>query len=204
MTEENRQLLQGEIFQLMKLKGMERGADVEFLVNYIKRKEGKNGYKEFEKVLSNFGFDMFDVEKTSATEWIPEFIPHVLLVGAFRFFDWTEKDVFEMGRDALSLSKTLKIFIKWFSSAKITITKMAKDWNKYYTYGKASIRNFDKDKKRALFFIEDFKTHPLTCVYLSGIAFGVLELATGSKNVKVVEEKCMFKGDNHHEFKLSW
>jgi hypothetical protein len=204
MTEKNRQLLQEEIFQLMKLKGLERGADIEVVADYIIRKEGENGYRELKKALSNFGFDLPDIKKTSSMEWIPEFMPHILLIGAFRFFDWTEEDVFNMGRDALSFSRTLKTFIKWFSSTKNTLVKAAKNWDKYYTHGEASLKRFDKNKKTGVLVIEDFRTHYLLCIYFSGLFSKILEVATGSKSVKIEEKKCVFNGDDRHEFKLSW
>lgn len=204
MKEENRQLLQEEIVQLMKLKGMERGADIKVVADYIVRKEGENGYKDLEKALSNFGFDLPDIEKTISMEWIPEFIPHILLVGAFRFFDWSEEDVFKMGREALSFSKTLKTFIKWFSSVENTITRAAKNWGRYYTHGEATLEKFSKKEKIGLVVIEDFRTHPILCVYFRGLFSKILEVATGSKKVKVEEKKCVFEGDNRHEFELSW
>ncbi|MCD4694589.1 hypothetical protein K8R62_04505, partial [bacterium] len=144
-----------------------------------------------------------DMEKLGSMEWAPRFLPRIFLIGAIYFFNWTEEEVFDMGKNLMIYSKPIKIFVKWFSSAKSTITKMAKDWNKYYAQGSVNIKEFNENKKYSILEIKDFNIHPITIMYYEGIFTKVLEISTGSKKVKVkeIENK---DGHKYHKFKAKW
>lgn len=205
MKNYDKDLLGKEIQEMNKLQGKERGADIKYLVNYVKIKEGENGLKALKiELAEQYNFFLPNFEKVVEVEWIPESIPHIFLVASVRFFNWNEKDVYEMGRSAISYSKTIKMFIRYFSSVKMTMQKAIGNWGEYYTEGSASLISFDKEKKEAQVEIKDFKTHPFVCIYLAGVFSKVAEITSGSKNVKVEEMKCIFKGDASHVFKLTW
>ena len=204
MTNENKKLLEKEIPELMKLRGQERAADTKYLIEYVKGKEGSEGYDKLIVELKKFGFIVPDLSQANDTDWISETVAHVFFIGACRVFDWNEEEIFKMGRGIMSFSKTLKIFVKYFYSPEKTIQKTADSWNKYFSYGRIKLLNFDAVKKEGLMELHDFKSHPLVCLYFSGIFSEILELATGSKKAMVKETKCMFGGNNCHEFKLSW
>ncbi len=205
MKKENKKLLDQEILALEKLQGKERGADIKYLVEYVKEKEGENGLKELKiELAEHYDFFLPDLEKITDVEWISEVIPHIFLVATVRFFDWKREDIYEIGKNAITYSKTLKMFIKYFTSTKKTIQRIVDDWNNYYSEGNAKLTNFNKNKKKAIIEIKNFKTHPILCIYLSGVITRILEITTGSKHIKVKETKCIFKGDDRHSFELTW
>ena len=206
MKEENKKLFDQEILELEKLQGEERGADIKYLVEYVKKIEGEDRLSELKDMLAeNYNFFLPDLDKVVDVEWISESIPHIFMVAAVRFFDWNENDIFEMGKSAMSYSRTLKMFFKYFLTAKGTIQKAADGWNNYYTEGKVEFTEYDETNKRATLEISDFKTHPIVCIYITGIMTRVMELATGGEDrVKVKEIKCIFKGDERHVFELRW
>lgn len=205
MNEENKKIFDKEIIELEKLQGKERGADIKYLIDCIMKKEGENGLKELKiELAENYNFFLPDLNKITDVEWISESIPHIFLVASVRFFNWTEKDVYQMGKNAVFYSRTIKMFVKYFASIKQTIKKAADSWNEYYTEGTLTMTNFDKEKREAILELRDFKTHPLTCVYVSGVIAKILELVTAEKSSKVEEIKCVFRGDDHHAFKLTW
>jgi hypothetical protein len=203
MTEEKRQLLKKDISEIMKDVDRERASDIKHIVKCVKEKEGENGFNDLVKELAKYDFKLPDVKKLGPMEWAPRFLPRIFLIGAIYFFDWTEEEVFNMGKKFITYSKPIKIFMKWFSSTKSTIEKIAKDWNKYYTHGSASIKEFNENKKYSVLEIKDFDIHPLTIMYFEGIFTKILEIATGSKKVEVKEFE---NKDNHkyHKFKAKW
>lgn len=204
MKEEYKKLFSQEIIELKKLSGKERGIDIKYLVNCVKKKEGDSGFKELNDFLKGLGFVLPNLKEINDIAWISESIPHIYLIGAARYFDWSEEDVFKMGRNVLTYSKTVKIFIKYFVSIKQTIVGSTAGWNKFYSKGKLEVVKFDREKKQAILNLRDFDTHPLVCVYLSGAIQGIIEQGSGNNNAKVKEVKCMSKGDSYHEFLLNW
>lgn len=203
MTEKNKKLFQEEIPELLKMEGKERAADIDYLTNYVKRKEGEDGYNSLIKELKKYGFKIPDFENKSKIKWISAGIPHAFLVGAARYFDWSEKDVFEMGKQALTMSVSLKIFMRYFVLAESSIQKSLNNWQKYYSWGEGKLLSFNKKKKEGMLELSDFWTHPLVCIYLEGVFSQILEISTGSNKAKVKEIEYQ-KEDNNHKFKLTW
>ncbi len=201
MEKNKKQLQEKEIFEIMKVGGKERATDVKYLVKYIKEKEGENGFNDLVKELKKYNFTLPDVDKLNSMEWIPRFITRVFLIGAIYFFNWTKEEIFEMGREAAISFNTIKFFLRWFSSPKNTITMAIRGWNKYFTEGKSSLIEFDKNNKQCIFEIKDFDIRPIVVVYFEGAFTKVLEIATGSKRVEV---KAIKNENNYHKFKGKW
>lgn len=185
------------------MKGEERAADIDYLVRYVKKKEGKSGYDGLLKELKKYGFAMPELSNKSRIEWISASIPHAFLVGAARYFDWSEKDVFKMGKQALTMSVSLKIFMRYFTLAKFSIQKSLNNWQKYYSWGEGELLSFNKKKKEGMLELRDFWTHPLVCTYLEGVFSQILEISTGSNKAEAKEIEHQ-KEDNNHKFKLTW
>jgi len=188
---------------LLKMKGKERAADIDYLVRYVKKKEGKSGYDGLIKELKKHGFGIPKLDNKSRIEWISAGIPHAFLVGAARYFDWSKKDVFEMGKQALTMSVSLKIFLRYFTLAKFSVKKGLDDWRKYYSWGEAELLSFNKKKKEGMLELRDFGTHSLVCTYLEGVFSQILEISTGSDKARAKEVEHGDDGKNH-KFKLTW
>ncbi|MDD5032905.1 MAG: hypothetical protein PHC85_02200 [Candidatus Pacebacteria bacterium] len=192
--------LKKEIADLKKIAGEQRGNDAKFLVDYIKKKEGENGFARLKKELEKNGYALPDVDKIKNTEWIPASIPTIIMVSAAKFFRWEEEDVFEMGRKVLSFSPSIKLFFKYFLSPRKTFSLAEKAWKKIYSFSEIKLIKYDEKNKIIVMRVYNFKKHPITCVYLRGGISKFAEIATGLKKVKAEETKCMFKGDPYHEY----
>ena len=203
MVKDKKKLLDKEISDAMKTKGKERVNDIKYIIRYVKEKEGENGFNDLVKELKKYNFELPDVDKLSSMEWTPRFVPRVFLIGAIIFFDWTQEEVFEMGKRATTSFRTIKLFIKWFSSVRNTLTIAIRGWNKYLTEGKASLIEFDKNKKQCVLEIRDYDIPSIITVYYEGIFTKVLEIATGNNKVEVKE----FENKNnhtYHKFRAKW
>lgn len=203
MEKNKEQLLKEKISEMMKIEGKQRANDIKYSVKYTKKKEGENGFNDLIKELKKNGFEIPNVDKLSSTEWIPRSIPGGFLLGAIIFFEWTEKEVFEMGKRATTSFRTIKLFLKWFPAVKNTLSIAIKNWNKYFTEGEAHLVEFDKKNKQCVLEIRDFDIDPMVIVYYEGVFTKIIEIATGSKQAKVEEIESK-NNHRHHKFKANW
>lgn len=203
MEEKYKKILEKKVPEIMKIKGKERAADIKYLVKYIKEKEGEKGFNALIRELGKYNFKLPDVDDLNSMEWIPANIARVFSMSALHFFNWTEEEVFDMGKNFITYSKPFKIFIKFFLSPKKTIEKGVKKWNKYFTEGSLDLVEFDKKNKECILEVKDFGMHPVLAIYFQGIFTKILEITTGSKNVTIkgIENK---NERRYHKFKAKW
>ena len=61
-----------------------------------------------------------------------------------------------------------------------------------------------EEKKYIVLREEDFRFHPVICVYHAGYYQGISEYVIGSKKISVEETKCVFKGGPYNEYVITW
>jgi len=184
--------------------GKERGNDIKFLVSYVRQKEGEKGLKELIAELKSLGYPLPDIKKINDLDWIPSSLCTIFMLASAKFFNWQEKDVIEMGRNAVSFHSTIKrFFIKYFLSPKKTLEISARSWKGFYTFGELSVVKYSSEDKIVVARIKNFKKHPITCLYLQGLFSRLVEMATGKK-ITAKETKCEFRGDPYHEYVFKW
>ena len=197
--------LKKEIEKLKKLSGKERGVDIKYLAHYVNLKKGKEGFEKVKTELKRLNYQLPDIEKINNMEWIPVSLVTIFFLASIKLFNWQEEDIIEMGRNVWSYSSTLRrFFIKYFLSPKKTLEMGVRNWRRFYNFGEIELVRYDKKKKLAIARLKNFKKHPFTCIYFQGVFSKVIEMATGSKNVRAKETKCMFKGDPYHEWVFEW
>ncbi|MFH1427560.1 MAG: hypothetical protein ABIG60_03460 [Patescibacteria group bacterium] len=195
--------LKKEIEELQKNDpGKERGEDIKYLVNYVLQKKGNDGLKKVIAELKKFNYQLPDLAKIDDMDWIPTSIVNIFFIASIKQFNWQEKDIMEMGKNALSFKSITKFYVKYFSTVVKTFKISAKDWRKHYSFGSFEVA---VSKKNSIILrLKDFNIHPLQCIYMVGLFKKVVEMASGSKEVIGKETKCIFRGDSYHEFKYTW
>jgi len=204
MIDPNKIDLKKEIENLKKLSGEERGIDIKYLVNCVIKRKGNKGLKRVIAELKKNGYELPDLAKINNMDWISISIPTIFLVASVKCFNWQEKDIIQMGREVLSFSNILKIFIKYFSSIEKTFKLAARKWDKCYSIGELSIKYDEQEKNKIIIYLKNFKKHPFVCLYHLGTFSEFIEVITGKKVVRAKETKCPFKGDPYHEFEIYW
>jgi hypothetical protein len=194
--------LKKEAEEVLQIKGHERGTDIKYLVKYAKLKKGEDGHRKVVEALRGIGYEMPDTDKIDDMEWIPASMPTLYMLAMFISFNWNEQDLIEMGKKLLSFSPLTKLFVKFFVSPLQTFKTGAKKWNSHYDFGKAEAIEYTDHS--VVLRLTNFKKHKITCFYLSGIFTKIIELAVGSKSIKTVERKCIFNGDDSHDFLIRW
>jgi len=196
--------LEQEIKELKKYSDRQRGEHIKYYVNYIRENYGEKGLKKVKDTLKEMGVEIGNVEELSDTKWVSRTIPHAFFVASVRIFDWSEKEIFELGKKIAIQSTIIKIFIKYFPSIKNTLEQGVKGWNHNFTRGKLELKEFNKKERKGKLVLKDFPTNSLACIHYQGFFARILELMTGSDNVKIKETKCMSNGAPYHEFPFEW
>ncbi len=189
--------------ELLSFPGKVKGEVFRTHSEYIKKKEGEKGLKIMEDKMAELGAPI-NFSEIKSFEWVKEGVSSLYIVAAKEVFNWTDEDVFEMGRFAPKVSFIIKVIIQYFSSVEMVFKEAAKYWDKHFDFGSLEPVEFDKEKKKILLRINGFKTHPTVCIFHAGYFKGVTEFTVKSSNINVKEVKCMHGGDSCHEYLITW
>ncbi len=200
MTEE---ITKEEIQKLMGIQGNARGALLQAHAIFIQKKNGEAGLKLVEENMAELGYPV-NFKKFRAGEWYPESLSALIILTAKDLFNWTEKDIFEMGSSSPKYNFIAKILMKYFVSLEKFMTEVPKYWNKHLDCGKLEVAQFDEEKKYIVLREQDFRIHPIICVYHAGYYQGITEYVIKSEKISVEETKCIFRGDPYHEYVIRW
>lgn len=188
-----------EIEKMMKMKGNVRGAVLQADIAFICKQRGKKGVRAVEKKMTELGYPI-DFEKIKTGEWYPESLSVLIVLVAKDLFNWTEKDISEMGNSAPKYSFISKILMKYFLSLKRFIKEVPKYWRKHFDFGELEVSELNKEKKYLILHKKDYKFHPLICFYHAGYYLRIAQYIIESEKITIEETKCVFKGDPYHEY----
>lgn len=193
--------LQKEIEELKNLSGEERGEDIKYLISYIKKIKGKEGFNKVETELGKLGYKLPDINKISNMEWIPVSLPNIFLVACVKVFNFEKKDILKMGKNAFSFKSIFKFYIRYFSSFKKTMIKATSKWNSHYSFGEIEIVKYDDKKKIFVIRLKNFKVHKFTYIYFQGLFSEIIRVALGNKKIK---SEYAFNENSYHEYTFRW
>jgi hypothetical protein len=204
MYDTNDMDLKTEILNLTDLGFRQRAVDLKLVAGYIRKKTGEESYAKLLESLNAASFQTPDPSRYADMEWIPAEWPTIFLVGAKKVLGWKNEDFFWMGYVNFSLSAFKKIFMSIFIPPKTIIKKSAEVWSSHFSKGTMVLEKFDEEKREGMVRIYDFRKHYLQCLYMKGGFKKLIELATDSSSVTINESKCVFNGDEYHEFIFKW
>lgn len=191
-----------EIDELMKLKGEVKGMGMKTHAEFILKEEGKEGLEKLEETMENLGHPI-KFKEIRGTTFYPLGLEALVLVAMQRLFNYDDKKFQEMGRFHSKFSLIIRLFMKYFISFDRMVKESPNIWRKYFTGGELKVVEHDEEKKYAIFRVEDFRFHSLHCQIMTGILAMVVQMMVKGKAV-CEETKCVFRGDEYHEFLLKW
>ena len=183
--------------------GKVRGEVYRTHAEYIKYKEGDGAIEKVEKKMKELGVPI-KFDKMKPFEWTNEGSSALAIIVAKEIFNWTEDDIYEMGRFSPKVSFFLKVIIQYFVSMDRVLKEASKYWKKHFDFGSLEVVDFNEKEKRILMRVSGFDTHPLICRYHAGYFHGVTEFAVKSEDIKVEETSCLYRGDDYHEYLITW
>ncbi len=176
--------LEEELADINKIEGEERALDLRYVTEYVKKKEGEGKYNLLLNNLQSIGFVLPKIEAFEKMSWIPMKIPVFFVIASAKFFKWKRQDIIEMGRNFVTFSPLLKIFVKYFISPQKTIEAGTRNWRKHYTRGDLEFLKYDENEKEVILRLKNFKTHPVDYLFIVGSFEKMGEIALGIENIK--------------------
>lgn len=189
--------------ELKEFKGKARGEAFRTRLEYVRKKEGEDGVKELERKMNELGIDIVFDQITTDT-WINEGINSLSVVVAKEIFNWSEEDIFNLGRFSFKTSVITRTVLGYFVSMKKALSVADNYWKKYYDFGELELSEFNEKEKYAIIRKKGYKTHPLLCIQHKGYITAGAELLLRNEDILVEETKCAHKESDYHEYKISW
>ena len=199
-----------EIKQMMETTGKIKGSAFRGELEYILAKKGEEGLKAVEKKTEELGHPI-RYREIKETRWYPIGLKMISFFAFLSAFNWGKKELAEIAESSVKVSYIVRFFMKHFASPK-KIFKVAAPrlWKRYFSVGSFEAADFYNIEKRGgggqgVLRIRDFKLHPFHCFYLGRFFIGIAKLTDSRfKEINIEETKCMFKGDDYHEYLLKW
>lgn len=192
-----------EIKKVMDIKGNVRGGAIKSKFSFILSEEGREGLEKLEKALQETGYPLKN-EEIKNTEFYPLSFLALMLTLIKRLFGYNNEKFQEIGRfETRTSSLLVRIFAKYFFSPERVVKEIPGMWEKAFNTGKLKVIEYNPEKRHLIVRLEDFSFHPLHCEILKGYFSSVFKMVVGN-DVACREEKCIFKGNDYHEFILSW
>jgi len=192
-----------DISRILGTEGEVRGVvfktDYQFIIDNM----GKGGVKKVEEELEKMNCSFHYEEEADNMSFYPIGMRVMSLIAISRAMNLDRDGVKKMGESAPKFSLMIKFFMRYFLSPERIMEKAGEMWKKHYTVGNleiVEINNQDNYMKGGLY---DIKMHPIMCDYLTGYFSTIIAMGVGKKT-KGEETKCIHKGDNYHEFTVSW
>lgn len=189
--------------ELMKIEGNVRGTILFSNLQFILKRQGKEGLKKVEEKLKELGYP-FEFQKIKQLDWYPEALSHLILLICQEIFGWKEEDFFEMGYQAPQLSVVFKFLMKYFVSLKKAFLETPNYWKKHINVGELVPYQLNEKEGFVILQLKDYKFHYLGCVYKKGYFTRLLEYLLPNKKIATTETKCVHRGDSFCEFLIKW
>ncbi len=197
-----------ELGKIEKIEGEVRGAILKADVKFILQNKGKEGLEKVEREMEKIGYP-FRYREVKALEFYPVKLRVLSLLAIKKVLGFSDKQVKEIGRQVPQDSFILRLSLGFLGLAREP-EKLYKNatvlWKRFLTIGEFVAVEFQEKAGRGKVIdrLMDFNTHPILCIYLEGILERFHEIARRVKKVNVKETKCIFKGDEYHEFLVEW
>ncbi len=191
-----------ELDKLMKINGEVRMVGVKSYLDFILKEEGGEGLKKIEDAMLSFGFSLTR-DKIRKMDFFPLNQLAILLVVIKKFFNYDDEKFQEMGKFQVKGSFLLTMLVKYLISLSLAIKELPNLWRKHLTVGTLTAVELNEEEKHLTMRLENYRMHPLHCQILKGYFLASLQRIIRETGT-CEETKCIFKGDDYHEFLVRW
>jgi len=191
-----------EFKELMNIKGLSRGLVLKPSLEFILEKEGKESLKKVEKIITDLGYPLKH-NKINGMNFYPAGLKAVVLVIMKRLFNYDDNRFQELGKFSAKLPLLIRVFFRTFLTFKKMERNVEKMWRAFFTFGDLKMKELNREKGYLILRLENFNFHPLECQPLVGI-FSTFYKIMINKEITCEETKCIYRGDEYHEFLIKW
>lgn len=189
-----------EFDELMKIEGEARGLGFQTEAKFVLKEEGGEGLKKLEAQMAKLGYPY---SKIKTMDFYPIGLLAVNMLVIKRLFNYDDKKFQEMGKFEAKSSLIIRLFMKYFVSLERVAKESPKMWRKYYTVGDLKVPEINQEKRYIIIRIENFRLHPILCQILIGYFQSIVKMVLKDETT-CEETKCVFRGDECHEFLMRW
>jgi predicted hydrocarbon binding protein len=190
--------------EIMKKQGNVRGDVLRDHFIYLKEKEGEKAVERMEKILDQIGYPL-KFNEINVLEWYKDAYCGLILTIFKDEFNWSDKDIYQMGEKVVKYSFIVtRLILRYLVSTEKLLETASKQWRRHVDFGSMEVVSFKKKEKEIVLRVKDYDIHPLTCIYQSGYYAGIFKYTIKTKKITVKEQKCIHRGDDYHEYILTW
>jgi hypothetical protein len=190
------------ISKAVKYRGRVVGEVFKTDARYVFRYKGKKGLARVEGETRKIGYPI-DYSEINERKKYPFAMRIVSLLAIKRAFKLSDKQIADMGSWAPKHSFVTKIMLRYFASPNKIVKKLPAYWKRHYSAGSLE-GELHEDERRLIVRLKNFDLPPVGCKYFEGYCLGAFSMITKFKNAKIEETKCVNKGDDYHEFLVTW
>lgn len=197
------QITEEDINKILSAEGEVRGVVFKTDYHYIVDNFGVEGLKKVEAELEvmNCSFD-YETE-TDNMSFYPIGLRVLSLIAISRAFNLDSEGIKNMGFNAPKISLMIKFFMRYFLSPEKIMEKAGEMWDKHYSVGRLDVGEVNSEENYMRGHLYEIDLHPIFCDYLTGYFSSIIKMGVG-KETKGEEAKCTHKGDDQHEFLVTW
>lgn len=191
--------------EIMSKSGNIIGMGVNAQTDYVIEQEGLEGLHSIEDIMGELGYPYsFEDGNLGRFKMVPENYDVLRIYIAKKLFDWSDANIYEMGRNSLRLSQPLQVALG-FISIERTSRNAARFWDKYFDFGTAKTQHVDADAGEWTVQLIGYDFHPIMIDYFRGYLTGVVALTEGVQDASVEHRACEHESGQHcDEYALTW
>jgi hypothetical protein len=196
-------ITRAEFQEIIKLEGEVRGSTLKTDAAFIQSQEGKEGLHRVEAAFQQLGYPM-QYKKINEMGWYPICMRVLSLRIIKDTFNLKDADLRSMGDMAPKFSFTVKVFLRFTGKPKIGLKHVPRYWRLHYSIGEAYASEINEKAGYFRVQLRDFKVHPILCRYFEGYFRRLSQFSFVEEEVQSKETKCVFNGDQYHEYRITW
>ncbi len=195
--------LKEKIINLQKKSGNTKGETINYILQYLQKKEGDEAVNKLKENLKELD-PSIDLTKVKNFSLVKDSLVVIILLVIKDVFDWTDDDIFKMGKDEPKNSFIVRLLMKYLVSVEKTFERAPDFWRKFYNFGYLEAVEFNETDKYFVLRVYEYDTDPIMCKYLAGFIHTMVSFSMKEENVVIEETKCIYNGDDCHEYTVKW
>lgn len=196
-------ITRAEFQGIIKLEGQARGSTLKTDAAYVESQEGKEGLHKVEAAFRQLGYPV-EYKHIKDMGWYPICLRILSLRVIQDVFGFKPMDLRTMGDMAPKFSFLVKVFMKFTGVSELAVRRIPGYWRMHYSMGDMCASEVNSQAGYVVVQLTNFKTHQILCRYFEGYFRRLLQFSFVDQDVESRETKCMFKGDPHHEYRITW
>jgi len=196
-------ITRAEFQKIVKIDGGVRGSVLKTDAAYVESHEGREGLHKVEATFRRLGYPLRYCNIKNMG-WYPVCLRVLSLRIIKDIFDLGETGMRNMGDSAPKFSFLVRVGMNSVGLPAVVLKNIPSYWRSHYSVGDMNVGEVNDKEGYLLVQLVNFEIHPIICRYFEGYFRRLLQFSFVDEVVESIETKCVFKGDDFHEYRISW